>query len=91
MTDGMPWEESEPAEMLLGKKPPIGMSPDVFSGVGIIAGGPFGCAGGSLATAMTRCMSKVEKALPAAEFVEEIVVVLEKPRCRKTCRRAWRC
>lgn len=46
--------------------------PDVFSGVGIIAGGPFGCAGGSLATAMTRCMSKVDKALPVAEFVEEI-------------------
>jgi len=33
--------------------------PDVFSGVGIIAGGPFGCAEGSLATAMTRCMGSV--------------------------------
>ncbi len=46
--------------------------PDLFSGVGIIAGGPFGCAGGSLATAMTRCMGSVKGALPLAQFVSEI-------------------
>ena len=46
--------------------------PDVFSGAGIIAGGPSGCAGGSLLTAMTRCMGKVDGALPVAEFAEEI-------------------
>ena len=46
--------------------------PDVFSGVGIIAGGPFGCAEGSLATAMTRCMGNVKDALPIAQFAEEI-------------------
>ena len=46
--------------------------PDVFSGVGIIAGGPFGCAEGSLATAMTRCMGSVNGELPLARFVEEI-------------------
>jgi hypothetical protein len=46
--------------------------PDVFSGVGIIAGGPFGCAGGALATAMTRCMGKVGDGLPVGEFAEDI-------------------
>jgi poly(3-hydroxybutyrate) depolymerase len=46
--------------------------PDVFSGVGIIAGGPFGCAEGSLATAMTRCMGNVDGELPLAQFAEEI-------------------
>ncbi len=46
--------------------------PDVFSGVGILAGGPFGCAEGSLATAMTRCMGSVNGELPLAQFAEEI-------------------
>ena len=46
--------------------------PDVFSGVGIIAGGPFGCAEGSLATAMTRCMGSVDGELPSDQFAEEI-------------------
>lgn len=46
--------------------------PDVFSGAGIIAGGPFGCAEGSLATAMTRCMGSVNGKLPLAQFTEEI-------------------
>jgi len=46
--------------------------PDVFSGVGIIAGGPFGCARGSLATAMARCMGSVNEVLPLAQFAEEI-------------------
>ena len=46
--------------------------PEVFSGAGIIAGGPFGCAEGSLATAMTRCMGSVQGELPIARFAEEI-------------------
>lgn len=46
--------------------------PEVFSGAGIIAGGPFGCAEGSLATAMTRCMGSVQGELPIAQFAEEI-------------------
>ena len=46
--------------------------PDVFSGAGIIAGGPFGCAEGSLATAMTRCMGSVDGELPLAQFADEI-------------------
>ena len=45
---------------------------DLFSGVGIIAGGPFGCADGSLATAMARCMGKVDGALPVTELAAEI-------------------
>ena len=48
--------------------------PEVFSGVGIIAGGPFGCASGSLATAMTRCMGKTGDGLPVDEFTKEIRV-----------------
>jgi hypothetical protein len=46
--------------------------PDVFSGAGIIAGGPFGCADGSLATAMTRCISKTDTAIPMDELSAEI-------------------
>lgn len=46
--------------------------PEIFSGAALLAGGPFGCAGGSLATAMARCMSKVEGSLPVEQFVEEI-------------------
>jgi len=46
--------------------------PDVFSGAGIIAGGPFGCAEGSLATAMTRCMGSVKEELPVTQFADEI-------------------
>lgn len=45
---------------------------DLFSGAGIIAGGPFGCADGSLATAMARCMGKVDGTLPVAELVAGI-------------------
>jgi hypothetical protein len=44
----------------------------MFSGAGIIAGGPFGCAEGSLATAMTRCMGSVNGELPLTQFAEEI-------------------
>jgi len=45
---------------------------DLFSGAGIIAGGPFGCADGSLATAMARCMGKVDGALPVTELADGI-------------------
>ena len=46
--------------------------PEVFSGAGMIAGGPFGCAGGSLGTAMTRCMGQTGGELPVDEFANEI-------------------
>lgn len=45
---------------------------DRFSGAGIIAGGPFGCADNSLATAMARCMGKTDGALPIAELAAAI-------------------
>ena len=46
--------------------------PDIFSGVGLIAGGPFGCAEGSLSTALTRCMGSVSGELPLTEFEAQI-------------------
>ena len=48
--------------------------PEIFSGAGIIAGGPFGCAEGSLTTAMSRCMASVNTPLPVPEFAEQIRV-----------------
>jgi len=45
---------------------------DVFSGVGLIAGGPYGCAEGSLATAMARCIGQTGGDLPVAEWVAAI-------------------
>ncbi|MGB5488392.1 MAG: PHB depolymerase family esterase [Lysobacterales bacterium] len=45
---------------------------DLFSGAGILASGPFGCADGSLATAMARCMGKTETSIPVEELVEGI-------------------
>ena len=46
--------------------------PEVFNGVGLLSGGPFGCAEGSLGVAMSRCMAKVNGDLPLAQFVEAI-------------------
>jgi hypothetical protein len=37
---------------------------DLFSGAAILAGGPYGCAEGSLATATSRCMARVDGPLP---------------------------
>jgi poly(3-hydroxybutyrate) depolymerase len=51
---------------------------DLFSGVGIVAGGPYGCADGSLATAMARCMGKLDAPLPVSEFVDGINNAAEK-------------
>lgn len=45
---------------------------DLFSGVGIIASGPFGCADGSLGTAMARCMGKSDTPIPVNELAEQI-------------------
>jgi len=45
---------------------------DLISGAGILAGGPFGCAEGSLATAMARCVSKTDGPLPVADFAARI-------------------
>lgn len=45
---------------------------ELFSGVGIVAGVPFGCADGSLATAMARCMGKTDGTLPVSQWTEDI-------------------
>jgi len=45
---------------------------DLFSGAAIIAGGPFGCAQGSLKTAFARCVSTSGGGLKPDEFIEEI-------------------
>ena len=46
--------------------------PEIFSGAGIIAGGPFGCANGSLATAMARCINKVDDSLSVTDLAANI-------------------
>ena len=46
--------------------------PDRFSGVAVIAGGPYSCAAGSVATAFARCMGTAGAGLPAAEFAAAI-------------------
>jgi len=50
---------------------------DLFSGAGIIASGPFGCANGSLETAMTQCMGKTDGPVPVAELAASIVTAEE--------------
>jgi poly(3-hydroxybutyrate) depolymerase len=50
---------------------------ELFSGAGIIASGPFGCADGSLATAMARCMGKTDGQLPVEDLVESIRAAAE--------------
>jgi len=50
---------------------------DLFSGAGILASGPFGCADGSLATAMARCMGKTDGPVPVAELAAGIDTAAE--------------
>ncbi len=50
---------------------------DLFSGAGILASGPFGCADGSLGTAMARCMGKTDGPLPVAELAAGIHTAAE--------------
>jgi poly(3-hydroxybutyrate) depolymerase len=45
---------------------------DLIGGAGITAGGPFGCAEGSLATAMARCVGKTDGPLPVEELAARI-------------------
>jgi poly(3-hydroxybutyrate) depolymerase len=57
---------------------------DLFSGAAIIAGGPFGCADGSLATAMARCMGTAEGAYPVSEQAAAIRAAAEDGRLART-------
>jgi len=50
---------------------------DLFSGAGMVSGGPFGCADNSLITAMSRCMDNTDKPLPVTELAAEIRVDAE--------------
>jgi poly(3-hydroxybutyrate) depolymerase len=45
---------------------------DLFSGVGIISSGPFGCAEGTLGTAMSRCMGEAATPIPVTDLAESI-------------------
>jgi len=58
--------------------------PDVFSGAAMIAGGPFGCAEGSLSIAMARCMASVKGDLPVTQFAKEIRLAAQDGRVGKT-------
>lgn len=46
--------------------------PDIFSGVAIIAGPPYGCAAGDIGTAFARCMAQAPGQLPVSELAESI-------------------
>jgi predicted esterase len=45
---------------------------DLFSGVGIVSGGPYNCADNSLLTAMKLCMGNTDKPLPVADIAAVI-------------------
>ena len=45
---------------------------DLFSGVGIVAAGPYGCAAGSLATAMDRCMARAPSEMPVKALLKQM-------------------
>jgi len=57
---------------------------DIFSGVGIISGGPYNCADNSMLTALSRCMMNIDKPLPVAEFVAGIRASAETGRVADT-------
>lgn len=46
--------------------------PDVFTGAAIIGGGPFGCAQGSLATALGQCMTHAGEEIPLPMWLRQI-------------------
>jgi len=45
---------------------------DIFSGAGIVSGGPYNCAENSMLTALSRCMMNTDEPLPVPEFVAGI-------------------
>lgn len=57
---------------------------DLFSGAGIIAGVPFGCADGSLGTAMARCMGKTDDSLSVTELAAGIRTAAEQGKVADT-------
>ncbi|MDX1571844.1 MAG: PHB depolymerase family esterase [Xanthomonadales bacterium] len=53
---------------------------DIFSGAGIVAGGPYGCAEGSLSVALARCMGSASEALDVAVLAERIETAVAEDR-----------
>ena len=45
---------------------------DLFSGVGIVSGGPYNCADNSMNTALSRCMANTDNPLPVGEIAAGI-------------------
>ena len=45
---------------------------DLFSGVAVLSGGPFNCAGNSLVTALKLCTTNTEDPLPIADLASGI-------------------
>ena len=45
---------------------------DLFSGVALLAGGPFGCAEGSVKNALGRCLGKPDNRIPVDELLSRI-------------------
>ena len=50
---------------------------DIFSGAGIVSGGPYNCAENSMLTALSRCMMNTDEPLPVSEFVAGIHTAAE--------------
>jgi poly(3-hydroxybutyrate) depolymerase len=45
---------------------------DLFSGVGIVSGGPYNCADNAMTTALSRCMANTDTPLPVADIAAGI-------------------
>ena len=50
---------------------------DLFSGAGIVSGGPYNCAENSMNTALSRCMANTENPLPVADLAAGIRAAAE--------------
>ena len=51
--------------------------PEIFSGAGIVAGAPFGCAAGSVTTAFARCMRQAGPDLDAKSLSAQVAAAAE--------------
>ena len=50
---------------------------DIFSGAGIVSGGPYNCAGNSILTAMKLCMMNSDTPLPVVDLVSGIKAAVD--------------
>ena len=49
--------------------------PEVFSGAGLVAAGPYGCAQGSLMTALGSCMGKATESPPVDALLATLTMI----------------